>query len=95
MDTDLGLHLLTCCALLASISGHSCGARAQADSKSLARELGFEDEADSVEGTRLHDSAADKLAATDANDDNALKCEREKVRSLLNASGIRVGMGLG
>lgn len=77
--TDLSLDLLTCGALLMNFSGHSCGARGWPDGETLVCGPGFEDTANNVESARLCNSAAAQLAAADADVDDALECEREKV----------------
>ena len=57
--------------------------RAWSDGETFAGEPGLEDAPYDVEGARLHYSAANELAATEANVDDALKGKRKTVHGMI------------
>src|SRR5712691_11091586 len=82
-STHLGLSLLPRGALLTGLPRHARRARTWPNGKPFAREPRLEDAADNVERACLYYSAADQLAAADANVDDALEGQREAVCGVL------------
>lgn len=69
--------------LLSRLPGHARCASAGADSKALIGQPRLEDAANDFEGSCLDNAASDWLAATDADVDDTLKCERKSIGGML------------
>jgi hypothetical protein len=80
--------------LFASFSGHARRAAARANSKPFACKPRLKDAPYDIEGTRLHYSAADELAAPYTDTDDAPEGEGKLVGGMLvEQFWVRVGTG--